>query len=153
MAQQQQATSAIREEVVIPEGFTHRLRTHFNSSPNERVTFLWGEKKNSATGARKLAKYLMEPEDRDYERSSWGNVRLSQKYVNREFAKAESRGVTLIATIHSQPMVFPSSGDIRTHREVVKVYPDQLTGTFCNDNLTFFRDNGRRHGGRALSSR
>ena len=128
-------------ELVLTSGLERHLTEYLRSSPLESISFVWGKlacKKGTIKG---LATDVAIPSDDDYERRSWGNVKISREFVNKEFEKREKQGLTLLATVHSQPMIEPSHGDVETHLKVTQFYPHQLTGTYSAGQLSFFRHN------------
>jgi len=126
-------------QLVITSSLQDRLTKYLSSSGLESISFVWGRQIQRSGVSKGLGVDISIPSEDAYESRSWGHVKLSQQYVNKEFDEQERRGLTLLATVHSQPMVHPSSGDAGTHQKVVKFYPDQLTGTYCAGQLTFFK--------------
>lgn len=123
--------------IIIPQNHCDKIKQTLSSSKLETTAFLFGKVKSG----KLIATDVLIPNESDYEKRTFGHVHVKNEFVIREFSKYQSRNKTLLATIHSQPMRQLSSGDIATHLSVIKLYPNQLSGVFCDNELFFYQYN------------
>jgi len=110
-----------RNELIMTSGLQKHLIEYLSSSYLESVSFIWGKVTRVRGVVKGLATDLAIPSDDDYERRSSGNVKVSQAFVNREFEKREKKGLSLLSTVHSQPIISPTHGDIGPVQSWVRV--------------------------------
>jgi len=129
------------DRLILSDGLMARAEDALKSSPLETTVFFFGRKR----GKTLLATDILIPAMEDYEKRTFGHVHVSQSFIIREFPKLEKRGKTLLVTMHSHPMDVLSFGDFNTHMNVVKYYPDQLSGIYNNGKIFFYRfENGMK---------
>ena len=129
------------DQLILSDCLMAQAEDALKSSPLETTVFFFGRKK----GKRLLVTDLLIPTKDDYEKRTFGHVHVSQSFILREFPKLEKKGKTLLVTMHSHPMDVLSFGDFNTHMNVVKHYPDQLSGIYNKGKIFLYRfENGMK---------
>jgi molybdopterin/thiamine biosynthesis adenylyltransferase len=123
------------ESIAIPKRIFDAVLEALSSSHLETQVFLFGKVKDS----KLLTTNLLVPKEVDYEIRNYGCVKVSNDFVLREFPRMEKQGKTQVATVHSHCLDTLSGGDIRTHLNIIKFYPHQLSGIFNNGKICFFK--------------
>jgi molybdopterin/thiamine biosynthesis adenylyltransferase/proteasome lid subunit RPN8/RPN11 len=123
------------DELMIPLRIYNQAIKALSSSRLETVCFLFGKVKEG----KSIATDILIPSESDYESRSLCHVYISPNFTLREFPRLLKQGKVPVAVIHSHPMKELSWGDINTHLNAIKVYPNQLSGVYCNGKLIFYR--------------
>ncbi len=130
------------EEIILTKSAFKKCIKYFRSNlPNESLTFVFGKaiEKNGKTTL--IAAYPVFPKDNDYVSRSELLCSIFQEFMAEEFSKHFKRGESLVLSWHSHPINCLSGKDEQAHLEMLKAYPNLLTGFYNDGKFEFFKYN------------
>lgn len=128
------------EEVVLTKSAAQKSIEYFRRNlPEESLSYIFGTTIEKAKGQILFATDPLFPKDTDYESKSMTYCRASFGFMAREFPKLMKAGKSFVVSLHCHPINCLSHTDEQAHLEMMKAYPNILTGYYNDGKIEFFK--------------
>ena len=121
--------------IIIPKKHYEKAIRTLENSDLETLVIFFGRVK----GNKLLVTDVYIPSNEDYTSRTSFNIKIPPDALLKEFLKQYSSGNTEVADMHSHPSLFLSNKDVKSHLDLMKIFPHHVSGIFCKGAVKFFK--------------